>query len=55
MSPRETDEHDEIGETPPRATTVLFGQDHAENALLTAYRSGRVPHAFLIAGPARHR
>ncbi len=51
MSPRETDEHDEIGETPPRATTVLFGQDHAENALLTAYRSGRVPHAFLIAGP----
>ncbi len=53
MSPRATGEDDEIGQAPhPRATTVLFGQEHAENALLTAYRSGRVPHAFLIAGPA---
>ena len=51
MSPRATDE-DEIDETPPpRATTVLFGQEHAEASLLAAYRSGRVPHAFLIAGP----
>ena len=51
MSPRATDE-DEIDETPPpRATTVLFGQEHAEAGLLAAYRSGRVPHAFLIAGP----
>ncbi|MGB6748002.1 MAG: DNA polymerase III subunit delta', partial [Xanthobacteraceae bacterium] len=50
MSPRATE--DEIGETPPpRATTVLFGQEHAEAGLLAAYRSGRVPHAFLIAGP----
>ncbi|MGA8357448.1 MAG: DNA polymerase III subunit delta', partial [Xanthobacteraceae bacterium] len=50
MSPRATE--DEIGETPPpRATTVLFGQEHAEASLLAAYRSGRVPHAFLIAGP----
>ncbi len=53
MSPRAADEDDEIGETkPPRATTVLFGQEPAERALLAAYRSGRVPHAFLIAGPA---
>ena len=51
MTPRASDE-DEIDETPPpRATTVLFGQEHAEAGLLTAYRSGRVPHAFLIAGP----
>ena len=51
VSPRATDE-DEIDETPPpRATSVLFGQEHAEAGLLAAYRSGRVPHAFLIAGP----
>jgi DNA polymerase-3 subunit delta' len=51
VSPRATDE-DDIDETPPpRATTVLFGQEHAETSLLGAYRSGRVPHAFLIAGP----
>src|SRR5271168_3387396 len=35
----------------PRATAVLFGQALAEAALLAAYRSGRVPHAFLIVGP----
>jgi len=35
----------------PRATHSLFGHGGAEAALLAAYRSGRVPHAFLIAGP----
>jgi DNA polymerase-3 subunit delta' len=35
----------------PRTTAVLFGHGHAEAALLAAYRSGRIPHAFLIAGP----
>ncbi len=30
---------------------MLFGHALAETALLSAYRSGRVPHAFLIAGP----
>ena len=35
----------------PRAIRMLFGHALAETALLTAYRSGRVPHAFLIAGP----
>jgi DNA polymerase-3 subunit delta' len=50
MSPRASD--DETDEAPPpRATTVLFGHAAAEAALLAAYRSGRVPHAFLIAGP----
>jgi len=34
----------------PRATTGLFGHAQAEAAFLSAYRSGRVPHAFLIAG-----
>src|SRR5579863_8209307 len=52
VSPRRTDEDDDIDQAPhPRATTVLFGQAPAELALLAAYRSGRVPHAFLIAGP----
>lgn len=34
----------------PRETSVLFGHAAAEQALLAAYRSGRVPHAWLIAG-----
>jgi DNA polymerase III subunit delta' len=35
----------------PRETTALFGHNAAEGALLAAYRSGRVPHGILIAGP----
>ena len=34
----------------PRETTVLFGHRDAEAALLNAYRSGRIPHAWLIGG-----
>src|SRR3954453_18706141 len=34
----------------PRATHVLFGHREAELALLNAYRSGRIPHAWLIGG-----
>ncbi len=34
----------------PRETTALFGHAEAEVALLSAYRSGRVPHAWLIGG-----
>ena len=48
MSPQASEDT----ETPhPRATAVLFGHASAEAALLAAYRSGRIPHAFLIAGP----
>jgi len=36
---------------PPRQTGALFGHADAEAALLGAYRSGRVPHAFLFIGP----
>src|SRR6266481_3517453 len=36
---------------PPRETTALFGHREAETALLNAYRSGRIPHAWLIGGP----
>jgi DNA polymerase-3 subunit delta' len=35
----------------PRATTALFGHADAEQALLEAYKTGRVPHAWLIGGP----
>jgi DNA polymerase-3 subunit delta' len=34
----------------PRQTTALFGHREAEAALLNAYRSGRIPHAWLIGG-----
>jgi DNA polymerase-3 subunit delta' len=48
MSPQASED----SETPhPRTTDVLFGHASAEAALVAAYRSGRIPHAFLIAGP----
>ena len=36
----------------PRETNVLFGHAEAERTLLDAYRGGRIPHAWLIGGPA---
>lgn len=39
------------GASHPRETEVLFGHAEAEQALLEAYRSGRIPHAWLIGGP----
>src|SRR5207253_6897244 len=35
----------------PRETSILAGHREAEAALLAAYRSGRIPHAWLIGGP----
>jgi DNA polymerase-3 subunit delta' len=35
----------------PRETSVLFGHADAEAALMASYKSGRVPHAWLIGGP----
>ena len=46
----DTGESADLPESPPRATTVLFGHAEAENALLAAYSSGRLAHAWLIAG-----
>jgi DNA polymerase-3 subunit delta' len=37
---------------PPRETAILFGHGAAEREFLTAYRSGRIPHAWLIGGEA---
>ncbi len=36
--------------SPPRQTHVLFGHEAAERTILDAYRSGRIPHAWLIGG-----
>lgn len=34
----------------PRQTAVLFGHDAAERTFLAAWRSGRLPHAWLLGG-----
>jgi DNA polymerase-3 subunit delta' len=39
------------GEVSPRASAALFGHGDAEQILLDAYRTGRLPHAWLITGP----
>jgi DNA polymerase-3 subunit delta' len=48
MSARKLEPH--IAARHPRETTSLFGHRDAEMALLNAYRSGRIPHAWLIGG-----
>jgi DNA polymerase-3 subunit delta' len=37
-------------EASPRATNMLFGHESTERALLDAYKSGRIAHAWLIGG-----
>jgi DNA polymerase-3 subunit delta' len=47
----DTDEPGAPEETPhPREMTVLFGHAEAERALLDTYRSGQIPHAWMIGG-----
>ncbi|MCC7273079.1 MAG: DNA polymerase III subunit delta' [Alphaproteobacteria bacterium] len=43
----------EDGDDPylPARNPFLFGQEAAERVLLTAWRSGRMPHAWLLTGP----
>src|SRR6266851_3429332 len=36
---------------PPRDNPLLLGHEAAEAVLLQAYRSGRLPHAWLLSGP----
>jgi DNA polymerase-3 subunit delta' len=47
---RASAQSDEEGIPDPRRTTSLFGHEAAERTLLDAYRSGRIPHAWLIGG-----
>jgi DNA polymerase III subunit delta' len=49
MSPRQIEP--QIAAVHPRETASLFGHREAEQALLNAYRSGKIPHAWLIGGP----
>jgi len=46
-----SDDSEDRGVMRPRETSVLFGHAEAEQALLDAYKSGRIPHAWLIGGP----
>ncbi len=48
MSARKTQQETTVRH--PRETPDLFGHREAETALLSAYRSGRIPHAWLIGG-----
>src|SRR5260370_21646482 len=41
----------QIAAVHPRETSILAGHREAEAALLNAYRSGRIPHAWVIGGP----
>ena len=49
MSARKVEQ--EIAVRHPRETSALFGHREAEAALLNAYRSGRIAHAWLVGGP----
>jgi DNA polymerase-3 subunit delta' len=46
-----TEDDDGFEPPHPRETQDLFGHAEAEQTLLEAYRSGRIPHAWLISGP----
>lgn len=48
MSPRQAEA--ELAAPHARETSVLFGHRQAETALLNAYKSGRIAHAWLIGG-----
>ncbi|MBI3704593.1 MAG: DNA polymerase III subunit delta', partial [Rhizobiales bacterium] len=48
MSEDDGDERDTLR---PRETLALFGHAEAEQMLLDSYKSGRIPHAWLIGGP----
>jgi DNA polymerase III subunit delta' len=48
----DADDEARVEPRPPRETVALYGHAEAEGALLEAYRGGRFPHAWLIAGPA---
>ena len=45
-----SEDEDKRDPRPPRETTTLLGHDAAEREFLAVYRSGRIPHAWLIAG-----
>ncbi len=44
-------ENDDAGPPEPRANPELLDREAAEQTLLRAFRSGRLPHAWLLSGP----
>ena len=50
MSAATAEVDDAVEASHPRETNELYGHADAEQALLEAYRSGHVPHAWLIGG-----
>jgi len=48
--PQATDPDQLSGAPHPRHRSVLFGQEAAERAFLTGFRSGRLHHAWLVGG-----
>ena len=47
------EQHDSLLDIPaPEENPVLVGHDEARRMLAAAYRSGELPHALLLAGPA---
>ena len=50
MAAAAADDEDELAH--PRETRALISHAEAEATMLDAYRSGRMPHAWLIGGPA---
>jgi DNA polymerase III subunit delta' len=46
------DDAEQVEPPHPRETTALYGHGDSEQALLDAYRGGRLPHAWLLGGPA---
>jgi DNA polymerase III subunit delta' len=47
----DADEEATVAVPAPRETSDLVGQERAEATLLEAWRSGRLPHAWLLTGP----
>jgi len=45
------DENEDTEPPHPRETQAFLSHGEAEQALLDAYRSGRIPHGWLIGGP----
>jgi DNA polymerase-3 subunit delta' len=52
VSRARSDDDEDAPTRHPRQTTAFFGHADAERILLDAYRGGRMPHAWLIGGPA---
>jgi DNA polymerase-3 subunit delta' len=52
VTARDADASERAEAAHPRETAVFFGHGEAEQALLQGYRGGRIPHAWLIGGPA---